>query len=83
VFCTAGKVNIRCPYKIIYFYYLCLSTNFINVNIMYSKIEFVLFILGDSVASGFYVPTFRNTLSGPSSYVVETRRITETVLLGY
>jgi hypothetical protein len=27
----------------------------------------VLFLSGDSPASEFYVPTFRNTLSGPSS----------------
>ena len=27
----------------------------------------VLFILGNSPASEFYVPTFRNTMSGPAS----------------
>jgi len=29
-----------------------------------------LFPLGNSATSEFYVPTFRNTLSVPSSYVV-------------
>ena len=32
-----------------------------------SNAQFVVFLLGDSPASEFYVPTFRNTLSVPSS----------------
>jgi hypothetical protein len=32
-----------------------------------SKLNFVCFLLGDSPASEFYKPTFRNTLSVPSS----------------
>jgi hypothetical protein len=43
----------------------------------------VFFILGDSPASEIYVPTFRNTLSVPSSHVVSAGRITGTVLVGY
>jgi len=35
----------------------------------------VFFLSGDSLASEFYIPTFRNILFDPSSYVVWTRRI--------
>ena len=37
---------------------------------------FVFFILGDPPASEFYVLTFRNNLSVPSTHVVWTSRIT-------
>jgi len=33
-----------------------------------NKVKAVCFLLGNSPASEFYMPTFRNTLSVPSSY---------------
>jgi hypothetical protein len=40
----------------------CIHFTFVNF-----IIHVVFFLLGDSLASKFYVPTFRNTLSVPSS----------------
>jgi hypothetical protein len=41
---------------------LCIHLSFVNF-----IIHVVFFLLGDSLASEFYVPTFRNILSVPSS----------------
>ena len=46
-----------------------------------NKLHF--FLLGNSPASEFYMPTFRNTVSVPFSWAVQAGRITGMRLLGY
>ena len=51
-----------------------------NTKLSYSQILFYLvcFLLGNSPASEFYMPTFRNTLSVPSSMKMEQIECCET-----
>ena len=37
------------------------------VNYLHKNVPIVCFLMGNSSASEFYMPTFQNTLSGPSS----------------
>jgi hypothetical protein len=60
--CVAVQVPHYPEYSAIIFYFKL--SRVVNV---------VFFVLGDSPAFGFYVPTFRNILSIPSSWVVFTR----------
>jgi hypothetical protein len=46
---------------------LCLSTDEVLLGFVVVDIFIVCFLLGNSPASEFYMPTFRNTLSVPSS----------------
>ena len=56
---------------------LVLISNFRHV------LNVVCFLLGDSPVSEYYVPTFRNTLSVPSSEAVLVGRMTGMRFLGY
>ena len=45
----------------------CIRDEFRNRYLPNTNIDVVCFLLGNSPASEFYMPTFRNTLSVPSS----------------
>ena len=67
VYCLNDIKFLEVRYMFVYFFHEILSLTFICPCIA-SILKYVeYFILGNSPASEFYMPTFRNTLSLPSS----------------